>query len=76
MNTGSKTAIKTISKIIEKSEDVMPKEKPDALIYGDFNFCLSVSAKRSKIPIFHMEAGNRCFDLRAPEEINRKLLIT
>ncbi len=76
LNTGSKTAIKTISKIIEKSEDVMLKEKPDALvIYGDTNSCLSViSAKRSKIPIFHMEAGNRCFDLRVPEEINRKIV--
>ena len=76
LNTGSKTAIKTISKIIEKSEDVMLKEKPDALvIYGDTNSCLSViSAKRSKIPIFHIEAGNRCFDLRVPEEINRKIV--
>ena len=76
LNTGSKTAIKTISKVIEKSEDVMRKEKPDALvIYGDTNSCLSViSAKRNKIPIFHMEAGNRCFDLRVPEEINRKIV--
>ena len=76
LNTGSKTAIKTISKVIEKSEDIMLKEKPDALvIYGDTNSCLSViSAKRNKIPIFHMEAGNRCFDLRVPEEINRKIV--
>ena len=76
LNTGSKTAIKTISKVIEKSEEVILKEKPDALvIYGDTNSCLSViSAKRNKIPIFHMEAGNRCFDLRVPEEINRKIV--
>ena len=56
LNTGSKTAIKTISKVIEKSEEVIIKEKPDAVvIYGDTNSCLSViSAKRNKIPIFHM----------------------
>ena len=76
LNTGSKTAIKTISKVIEKSEEVIIKEKPDAVvIYGDTNSCLSViSAKRNKIPIFHMEAGNRCFDQRVPEEINRKIV--
>ncbi len=66
----------TIAKVIEKSDIVMEKEKPDALlIYGDTNSCLSViSAKRRKIPIFHMEAGNRCFDQRVPEEINRKIV--
>ncbi|MDB5210515.1 MAG: wbpI 1 [Sediminibacterium sp.] len=66
----------TIAKVIEKSDLVMEKEKPDALlIYGDTNSCLSViSAKRRKIPIFHMEAGNRCFDQRVPEEINRKIV--
>jgi UDP-N-acetylglucosamine 2-epimerase (non-hydrolysing) len=54
----------------------MELENPDAiLVYGDTNSCLSVlSAKRRKIPIFHMEAGNRCFDLRVPEEINRKIV--
>lgn len=54
----------------------MEKEKPDAiLLYGDTNSCLSViSAKRRKIPVFHMEAGNRCFDQRVPEELNRKVL--
>ena len=54
----------------------MEKYKPDAvLLYGDTNSCLSViSAKRRKIPIFHFEAGNRCFDLRVPEEINRKIV--
>lgn len=72
---GSSTA-ETIGNIIARSEAVMEKEAPDAvLLYGDTNSCLSViSAKRRKIPIFHMEAGNRCFDLRVPEEINRKIV--
>lgn len=66
----------TIGNIISKTDEVLEKEKPDAiLIYGDTNSCLSViSAKRRQIPIFHMEAGNRCFDLRVPEEINRKII--
>ena len=59
-------AVKTIGNVIVKSDEVMEKEKPDALLLlGDTNSCLSaISAKRRKIPIFHMEAGNRCFDLR------------
>ena len=66
----------TIARVIEKSDEVMEKEKPDAvMLYGDTNSCLSViSAKRRKIPVFHMEAGNRCFDQRVPEELNRKVL--
>ena len=66
----------TIGNIIAKADEVMEKEKPDAvLLYGDTNSCLSViSAKRRKIPVFHMEAGNRCFDQRVPEEINRKII--
>jgi UDP-N-acetyl-L-fucosamine synthase len=66
----------TIARVIEKSDEVMEKEMPDAiLLYGDTNSCLSViSAKRRKIPVFHMEAGNRCFDQRVPEELNRKVL--
>jgi len=66
----------TIGNVISRSDAIMEKEEPDALlIYGDTNSCLSViSAKRRKIPIFHMEAGNRCFDLRVPEEINRKIV--
>jgi len=70
------TVAHTIGNVIAKSDEVMEKEKPDAvLLYGDTNSCLSViSAKRRKIPIFHMEAGNRCFDLRVPEEINRKIV--
>lgn len=66
----------TIGNIITKADEVMEKEKPDAvLLYGDTNSCLSViAAKRRKIPVFHMEAGNRCFDQRVPEEINRKIV--
>lgn len=72
---GENTA-QTIARVIEKSDEVMEKEKPDALLlYGDTNSCLSViAAKRRKIPVFHMEAGNRCFDQRVPEELNRKVL--
>ena len=66
----------TIARVIEKSDVVMEIEKPDAImLYGDTNSCLAViSAKRRKIPVFHMEAGNRCFDQRVPEELNRKVL--
>ena len=66
----------TISQIISKSYDVLVEEKPDGiLLYGDTNSCLSVIvAKRLKIPVFHMEAGNRCFDQRVPEELNRKIV--
>ena len=69
-------AVQTIARVIEKSYQVMDIEKPDALLlYGDTNSCLSViSAKRRKIPVFHMEAGNRCFDQRVPEELNRKVV--
>jgi UDP-N-acetylglucosamine 2-epimerase (non-hydrolysing) len=73
---GNFNLAQTIGNIIVKSDEVMEKESPDAiLLYGDTNSCLSViSAKRRKIPIFHMEAGNRCFDQRVPEEINRKIV--
>jgi len=69
-------AAQTIARVIERSDEVMERERPDAvLLYGDTNSCLSViSAKRRKIPVFHMEAGNRCFDQRVPEELNRKVL--
>ena len=69
-------AAQTIARVIEKSDEVMEAEKPDAvLLYGDTNSCLAViAAKRRKIPVFHMEAGNRCFDQRVPEELNRKVL--
>ena len=64
------------SRIITEVDDIFQKEDPDALlILGDTNSALcSISAKRRKIPIFHIEAGNRCFDLRVPEEINRKIV--
>lgn len=66
----------TIGNVISKSYDVLVKEKPDAiLILGDTNSSLcTIPAKRLKIPIFHMEAGNRCFDENLPEEINRKIV--
>jgi UDP-N-acetylglucosamine 2-epimerase (non-hydrolysing) len=69
-------AAQTIARVIEKSDAVMEMEKPDAvMLYGDTNSCLAViAAKRRKIPVFHMEAGNRCFDQRVPEELNRKVL--
>lgn len=65
-----------IAKIIERSEEVFKKEKPDALlVLGDTNSALSaIIAKRLKIPIVHMEAGNRCFDENVPEEINRRIV--
>lgn len=69
-------AAQTIAQVIEKSDAVMEQAQPDAvLLYGDTNSCLAViAAKRRKIPVFHMEAGNRCFDQRVPEELNRKVL--
>lgn len=66
----------TMGNVLAKSYDIMLQERPDALlVLGDTNSCLSViSAKRLKIPIFHMEAGNRCFDENLPEEINRRIV--
>ena len=76
LDAAGKNAAETIAKVIQKSDDLIEQLKPDAiLLYGDTNSCISViSAKRKKIPIFHMEAGNRCFDQRVPEEINRKIV--
>ncbi|EGR1891068.1 UDP-N-acetylglucosamine 2-epimerase (non-hydrolyzing) [Vibrio vulnificus] len=70
------TAAETMAQVISKSDKLFEEIKPEAvLILGDTNSALSaISAKRKKIPIFHMEAGNRCFDLRVPEEINRKIV--
>jgi len=70
------TPAATIGQVIEKVDPVMAKENPEAvLILGDTNSCLAaIPAKRRKIPVFHMEAGNRCFDQRVPEEINRKIV--
>lgn len=76
LNAAGETAAETIAAVIAKSDALFERERPDALLlYGDTNSCLSViSAKRRKIPVFHMEAGNRCFDQRVPEEINRKIV--
>lgn len=76
LNVASQTPAEAIGKVISESYKIMEREKPDAmLLLGDTNSCLSViSAKRLQIPIFHMEAGNRCFDQRVPEEINRKIV--
>ena len=73
---GSTSAANTIGNLITAVDKVLADIKPDAmLILGDTNSCLSaISAKRQKIPIFHMEAGNRCFDMRVPEEINRRIV--
>ena len=70
------TACETIGRIIERMDVVIDQDRPDALlVLGDTNSCLAAyPAKRRKIPIFHMEAGNRCFDQRVPEEINRKIV--
>ena len=70
------TTATTIGNIISKSDKLIGEVKPDAvLLYGDTNSCLSViSAKRQQVPIFHMEAGNRSFDQRVPEELNRKIV--
>lgn len=76
LNAVGKSVAQTIGNVIAKLDEILIKEKPDAfLLLGDTNSCLGViSAKRRKIPIFHMEAGNRCFDQRVPEEINRKIV--
>ncbi|TEB08219.1 UDP-2,3-diacetamido-2,3-dideoxy-D-glucuronate 2-epimerase [Pelotomaculum schinkii] len=76
LDSAGKNLGETMGNIIAKSYEVLQKEKPDALlILGDTNSALSaISAKRLKVPIFHMEAGNRCFDQNVPEEINRKIV--
>lgn len=72
----NKKPVENIAKILTETEKILSKENPDAVIVlGDTNSCLSAySAKRRKIPIFHIEAGNRCYDERVPEEINRKII--
>ena len=76
LEAAGENAAQTIARVIEKSDAIMAQENPDAvMLYGDTNSCMAViSAKRRKIPVFHMEAGNRCFDQRVPEELNRKVL--
>jgi UDP-N-acetylglucosamine 2-epimerase (non-hydrolysing) len=76
LDAAGETPARTIGNVIAKSDDAMAAEKPDALLLlGDTNSGLAaIAAKRRKIPVFHMEAGNRCFDQRVPEEINRRLV--
>ena len=76
LNAAGATPAETVGNVIAKVDQVLEKEKPDALlILGDTNSCLAAyPAKRRKIPVFHMEAGNRCYDQRVPEEINRKIV--
>jgi UDP-N-acetylglucosamine 2-epimerase (non-hydrolysing) len=76
LQSAGKNAAETIGLVIAKSDDVLAVVQPDAvLILGDTNSCLAaLAAKRRKIPVFHMEAGNRCFDERVPEEINRRII--
>jgi UDP-N-acetylglucosamine 2-epimerase (non-hydrolysing) len=76
LEAAGETAAETIGNVIGSASRVLAEERPDAaLVLGDTNSCLAIiSAKRLKIPTFHMEAGNRCFDMRVPEEINRRIV--
>ncbi|MEQ9763815.1 UDP-N-acetylglucosamine 2-epimerase (non-hydrolyzing) [Streptococcus sp. ZJ151] len=76
LNAAVGTAIETIGNILAAIDPILTDEKPDTfLVLGDTNSCLcAIAAKRHRIPIFHMEAGNRCFDQRVPEETNRKIV--
>ena len=76
LNAATGTAVETIGNILVKIDPILEEVKPDAfLVLGDTNSCLcAIAAKRRHIPIFHMEAGNRCFDQRVPEETNRKIV--
>jgi UDP-N-acetylglucosamine 2-epimerase (non-hydrolysing) len=76
LNAATGTAVETIGNILIKIDPILEKVQPDAfLVLGDTNSCLcTIAAKRRHIPIFHMEAGNRCFDQRVPEETNRKIV--
>lgn len=76
LNAATGSAIETVGNILIKIDPILESERPDAfLVLGDTNSCLcAIAAKRKHIPIFHMEAGNRCFDQRVPEETNRKIV--
>jgi UDP-N-acetylglucosamine 2-epimerase len=76
LGAAGENAAQTIAQVISKADEVLALERPDAvMLYGDTNSCLAViPAKRRRVPVFHMEAGNRCFDQRVPEELNRKVL--
>ena len=73
--SAGKSAAETIGNTIKLTDEVLIKKEPEAVLFGGYQYCLAViAAKRRKIPIFHMEAGNRCFDFRVPEEINRRIV--
>ena len=76
LNAAGLNGAETIGNVIIAIDKLLDEETPDAmLVLGDTNSCMAaIAAKRRKIPIFHMEAGNRCFDMRVPEEINRKIV--
>jgi len=76
LNAAGENAAQTIANVILKTDALLEQLQPDAfLVYGDTNSCIGViAAKKKRIPIFHMEAGNRCFDQRVPEEVNRKIV--
>ena len=76
LESAGSSAAETIGKVIISVDKILETSQPEALlVLGDTNSCLSViPAKRRKIPTFHMEAGNRCFDMRVPEEINRRIV--
>ncbi|MDR7079582.1 UDP-N-acetylglucosamine 2-epimerase (non-hydrolyzing) [Neobacillus niacini] len=76
LNAATGTAVETVGNILVKIDPILEEVNPDAfLVLGDTNSCLAaIAAKRRHIPIFHMEAGNRCFDQRVPEETNRKIV--
>jgi UDP-N-acetylglucosamine 2-epimerase (non-hydrolysing) len=76
LEAAGSTAAETVGQIIARADEVIEREKPEAfLVLGDTNSCLAAyPAKRRKVPVFHMEAGNRCFDQRVPEEINRRIV--
>ena len=76
LNAAGSNGVETIGNVMISVDKVLAEETPDAmLVLGDTNSCMAaIAAKRRKIPIFHMEAGNRCFDMRVPEEINRKIV--
>jgi UDP-N-acetylglucosamine 2-epimerase (non-hydrolysing) len=76
LDAAAETAAQTIANVIAKADAVLATERPEAvLLLGDTNSCLAaIAAKRRKVPIFHMEAGNRCFDERVPEEVNRRIV--
>lgn len=76
LDVADKTAARSIANVIVRADEILERVKPDALVlYGDTNSCLAaIAAKRRRVPIFHLEAGNRCFDDRVPEEINRRII--